>query len=123
MGAETHVPVSPLMLALRAAVAYATHTYGIAAVRYIVHVFDTTTDNGMRKITAHVIREDQVHNYHQTIGVLDAVSWQASLAALATYDAQTFVLVCWHMPEGRMVCTYRKAQLPPPQNVLDYLAA
>ena len=123
MGAETHEPENPLLLALRSAVAYVYHTYGVAAVRYIVHVFDTTTNTGMRKITAQVIREDLIHNYQDTIGVLDAVTWQASLAALAAYDCQNDVLVCWHMPEGKVVCSYKKAQLPPPQSVLDQLAA
>ncbi len=123
MVAESQGQANPLMLAVRAAVAYATHTYGIAAVRYMVYISDGTTENGTRKITARVIREDHVHNYHNTIGTLDDETWQHALAALATYDCQNDVLVCWNLPEGRMVCLYKKAQLPPPQSALDQLAA
>ncbi len=123
MVAESQELANPLMLAVRAAVAYATHTYWIAAVRYMVHISDTITENGtQRKITARVILEDQVHNYTDDIGSVDSVSWQAALAALATYDCQNNVLVCWNLPEGRMVCLYKKAQLPPTQSALYQLA-
>ena len=121
MGAETHVPESPLWLALRSAVAYASHRYGVAAIRYMVHVSDTTTDNGTRKITARVIPEGaQVHTDQDENG---AASWKAALDILATYDCQNDVLVYWHMAGGGVLCTYKKAQVPPPQNVLDHLAA
>ncbi len=123
MVAESQELANPLMLAVRAAVAYATHTYGIAAVRYMVYISDGTTENGTRRITARVIREDQVHNYPGETGSMDPVSWQFALATLATYDCQNDVLVCWNLPEGRVVFVYKKAQLPPPQSVLDQLAA